>query len=444
MAGNLLAGSAVADITPKRSLFLYGYPHVARYSTGVHDPLLASALYLSDGSCRILFLANDLIFIPRPLADRLRARLEAAEKIPAGHIMVTATHTHSGPSTVAYLSNEADSVVPPPDPEYLVFLEDALFDAAVRACRTAQPVTVGLVVADATGVGTNRRDPNGPADREAPVLMVWSAKDQTPLAAMIVCCMHPTVLHEDSTLISGDFPAMTRRYLQRRVLGENCPVLYHTGPSGNQSPRHVTRAHTFQESQRLGEILGRSVERAIAGISPRNGLFLAAEREFVELIPRTFPSVEEAEERLQAAVRRLADLRARHAPAAEIRTAECDWFGAEETRTLAQAARDGRLATVQRAVMPAEVQVLCVGPWAFVGWPGEVFVEYGLAVKRDAPNTFVITLANGELQGYLVTPEAAAEGGYEASNALFAAESGQKLVETTRNLLRRVRKEQGE
>jgi hypothetical protein len=26
-------------------------------------------------------------------------------------------------------------------------------------------------------------------------------------------------LHEDSTLISGDFPAMTRQYLQEHVLG---------------------------------------------------------------------------------------------------------------------------------------------------------------------------------------------------------------------------------
>ena len=68
--------------------------------------------------------------------------------------------------------------------------------------------------------------------------------------------MHPTVLHEDSTLVSGDFPAMTRQYLQEHVLGADCPVLYHTGPSGNQSPRHVTRANTFDEAERLGGLLG--------------------------------------------------------------------------------------------------------------------------------------------------------------------------------------------
>ena len=53
MAGLLTAGSATADITPDRPQFLFGYPHVRRYSTGVHDPLLSSALFLSDGRTRL-------------------------------------------------------------------------------------------------------------------------------------------------------------------------------------------------------------------------------------------------------------------------------------------------------------------------------------------------------------------------------------------------------
>jgi hypothetical protein len=79
--------------------------------------------------------------------------------------------------------------------------------------------------------------------------------------------------------------------------------------------------------------------------------------------------------------------------------------------------------------MPAEIQTIRVGPWTFVGWPGEVFVEHALMLKALAPDTFVISLANGELQGYIATEEAAAEGGYEATNALFAPAAGRALVE---------------
>ena len=119
----------------------------------------------------------------------------------------------------------------------------------------------------------------------------------------------------------------------------------------------------------------------------------------------------------------------------EIRTAECDWFGAEETVTLARAAEDGRLAAVQESVTPAEIQVIQAGPWTFVGWPGEIFVEYALALRAAAPDTYLITLANGDLQGYIVTPEAEDEGGYEASNAVFAAESGAILLRETLSLI---------
>ena len=123
------------------------------------------------------------------------------------------------------------------------------------------------------------------------------------------------------------------------------------------------------------------------------------------------------------------------APATEVRTAECDWFGAEETLTLATHFRDGRVDAVRASVMPAEIQIMAVGPWRFVGWPGEIFVEYNLMVKAKTQDTFVIGVANGELQGYIVTPEAAAEGGYEASNGLFAPESGRVLVDKTLDML---------
>ena len=76
-----------------------------------------------------------------------------------------------------------------------------------------------------------------------------------------------------------------------------------------------------------------------------------------------------------------------------------------------------------------------IGPWAFVGWQGEIFVEYGLAVKARAKDTYLISLANGELQGYIVTEAAVAEGAYEAGNALFAPASGLVLVNETLEML---------
>lgn len=158
MGSNLLAGAAVVDITPDRPQFLYGYPHVRRISTGVHDPLLASALYVSDGAMAVVMVATDVIFIPKTLAVRARRRIAAATDVPASHVMITATHTHSGPITVKYLSNEADAVVPDPDPLFLQQLEDGIVAAAEAARASARPAQMGLAVADGSMLGGNRRD----------------------------------------------------------------------------------------------------------------------------------------------------------------------------------------------------------------------------------------------------------------------------------------------
>ena len=436
MSNTLEAGAGAVDISPVDSQFLYGYPHVKRYSTGIHDPLMSSALYLNDGQKRVLFIANDIVFVPKQLGKRARDRIAASTGVPQSNIMITATHTHSGPMTMENLSCQADEAVPKADPRYIQLFEDGIVAAAEKACAAARPAKWGRVIADSKGVGTNRRDPSGPMDRQVPVVIVQDAKDDSPLALMYVCSMHPTVLHEDSTLVTADFPGMTRQYLQENLVGTDCPVLHHTGPAGDQSPRHVTKGNTFAEAERLGHIVARSIEQAAASIEYSTDISLSCCQEFVELPMRVFPSVGAAAEKLDRAVARLEQLRSSGAPRAETRTAECDWFGAQETLTLAKAAESGQLEEVAATCLPAEVQAIRLGPWTFVGWPGEAFIDFPLQVKQSLADTFVISLANGETQGYMVTAQAVEEGGYEASNCVFLnPDSGDLLVRTTVKML---------
>lgn len=436
MDNKLFAGAAQVDISPKDSQFLFGYPHVERYSTGINDPLLSSALYLSDGRTAAIIIANDIVFVSKKSAQLIRERIAAQTGILADHIMISASHTHSGPITLDYLSNEADPVVPKTDQKYVAFMEDRIVEAAIAAYKNAQPARVGLAIADDTGVGTNRRNSNGPADHNVPVLMVKNADNNSNIACMLVCSMHPTVLHEDSKLVSGDFPAYSRMYLQKHCVGANCAVLHHTGPAGNQSPRHVTKANTFAEAQRLGEILGKAVEKVLPTIQFTNSASIQCKQAFLDLPKRTFPDVPTAQKKLDKAIAKLEHLRTSGAPRQEVRTAECDWFGAEETLTMAKAAAEGRLSQGYELALPAEIQIVKIGLWAFVGWQGECFVDYALALKKLFANTFVISCANGELQGYIVTEEASNEGGYEASNALLSYKSGDIMVQKSAEILR--------
>ena len=64
----------------------------------------------------------------------------------------------------------------------------------------------------------------------------------------------------------------------------------------------------------------------------------------------------------------------------------------------------GLLEGVLAKYTPVEVQAIRVAETYLVGFPGELFVEYGLALKKRAGKPcFPVSLVNGELQGYVVT-----------------------------------------
>lgn len=431
----LKAGVAIANITPERPCFLHGYPFVERTSTGVHDGLLSSALYLTDGTESVIFITNDILYVNKSIVANVRKAVSEKTGIPAAHIMIGATHTHSGPVTVDCVISANDSVVPPADPEYIRYLEQQIIHAACEAFSNAKPAKIGFTIADGTGIGTNRHATDGPADLDIPVLVVKGLTDEW-MACMMVCNMHPTVLHEDSTLISGDFPAFTREYLQQHVFGNDCPVLHFTGAAGNQSPRHVTKSNTFDEAARLGGIIAKAVQQKLdAGIEYDLSPTISCKQALLELPRRVFPSVEWAESNRDRTWELFQTLKKTSDNAQAIRTAEVDWFGAEELLYLSKQAASGVLEEAYRTLLPAEIQVVGIGAWHFVAWPGEVFVEYAIALKSKFANTSLITVTNGELQGYIVTEEAIRHNYYEASNSLFHYSSGELMLSKTIEML---------
>lgn len=434
--GGLLAGFGRADITPKNPCFLVGYPHVARTSTGTHDPLFASAVCLENGGTPLLLISLDLLFITADSTRECRGRIGAATGVPAQNILIGATHTHSGPHIAEVLAWKDDPVVPPVDREYLEFSVAGTVEAAINAWQGREPAEAAWTTADVRDLaGGNRIDSNGPEDPEAGLLLVRRLSDKSPIAVLSIYGMHPTVLHEDSTLISSDFIAFARREIETALPGAG--VVYLNGVCGDQSPRRAVKAQTFAEAERLGAALGGRMAAALqkaTGFSPN--LPLATTTATIELEGKTFPPVGEAEANLAASRERYEHLKAGDAGHARIRTAECTVFGAEEVLTLAKSELTGEAAAARKKYREVEIQVLRIGNSFVAGWPGEFFVEYGLETKRlaDSP-VFISTLSNGELHGYVVTPEAEAARGYEAQMSLFPATAGSLFVEKTIELI---------
>ena len=162
---------------------------------------------------------------------------------------------------------------------------------------------------------------------------------------------------------------------------------------------------------------------------------ISVAQKFVDLPKRTFPSVEWAREHRDKTKKRFEELKKNSKIPQEIRTAEVNWFGSEELLYLSELARENELEKAYRSSLPAEIQIIKAGEWKFAAWPGEVFVEYGIELKNQAEKVALITYANGELQGYIVTKEAQDGGYYEAGNSFFDHKAGElMLAETVKQL----------
>ena len=430
----LKAGTGRIDISPRKSMFLWGYPHVKRMSAGIHDPLFATALCLDDGEHRIISVSADVLYVDSEMVAECRRRINESVGVTPGHIMISATHTHSGPVTCSVLAMTGDPTVPEPDPDYRESLIKAIADVACAAARNLEPAELAVTTAEVDGVGCNRLSPHAVRDPEAGILAVRRVADSSLMAVQLFYAMHPTVMHEDSTLVSSDFPAYTRKHIQEEFPGVH--VLYHNGPCGNLSPRYHVKEQTFAEAERLGLRLGGFVAEAVTRLSDADfssELEVKGTHACAHLLPRRFVPVQTAVNELQRAREIYSRLKEENAGHGPVRTAECVVFGAEELVTMAKAQESGALTSVQQSHAHAEVQVLRIGDLFIAGLPCECFVEYGLELKQRAGiQVFVASMTNGETQGYITTPDAV---GYEANLSMFEPESGTRLVDKALRLI---------
>ncbi len=222
--------------------------------------------------------------------------------------------------------------------------------------------------------------------------------------------------------ISADYP-----YTLSRLLGEfkgpEMVTMFTIGTAGDINHLNVKWGHPQKghgEAARIGTILAAEVFKTFEHLEPVAAGPLAARSEIVKLpLPEVGPGdVEKAREVME---RRKGD------------TSNQPTFleTVNAYKVLDVVAREGK-------PLEAEVQVISLGQEiAWVGLPGEIFVEIGLAIKRASPfkYTIVAELANGSI-GYIPTSRAYPEGNYEVVSARCAEGSGEMLVDTALRLLR--------
>jgi neutral ceramidase len=95
-AQTLRVGAAQVVISRAVGTPMAGY-YSTRLSTGVHDDLHAKAIVLASGDQRAALVACDLVGIPPAVIEEARELIRKATGIPGENVMISATHSHTGP-----------------------------------------------------------------------------------------------------------------------------------------------------------------------------------------------------------------------------------------------------------------------------------------------------------------------------------------------------------
>jgi neutral ceramidase len=168
----LEAGVGKADITPKLGYYLGGWTRADRVARGQHTRLHARTLVLKRGTEKVALVAIDLFMVGGGMVKQLGDAL-AARGFSEQNILITATHTHSGPGgyanfptlnsaapslqTVADPTSFSEFFNPQPaDPELYRFLFDQILKSIVRADDDLDPAAAGWGSSRIVGLTANR------------------------------------------------------------------------------------------------------------------------------------------------------------------------------------------------------------------------------------------------------------------------------------------------
>jgi len=380
--GALKAGFAKALINPPLdgSVALAGYGmQPERTAQAVLDDLCVRVLALDDGYRKAVLVSVDTILISASLALNIRKRIEKEAGLPAGAILISATHTHSAPATDFLRHWGALS------PAYNLQIERATGDAIQAALRDLQPAAIGIGEAQVEGLAFNRVRQAGPVDHTLRILGIRSAESkQLRIAAGNFAC-HPVHMPTDSRFVSADFPGRFVRDLERDRPG--CQALFLQGAPGDINPTGVFGG--VDAAQNTGRALAESARSVLEGLPFSSDGEISFHQAECDLPLDWATARKEASDYLFKGL-----VRETHRGIAQGGLMR-EW--AVETLGLA--------AANPPETLRCEVHALRCGDAAFVGLPGEMytFIAQKIRTASHFKHTWVLGYANGSV-GYVTDP----------------------------------------
>lgn len=408
----LKVGIAKIDITPP-----VGTPMAAQYrgddyaSRGIHDPLYSSALVAQDKSGnKVAILSVDVAHIGLELANMMRKYISDNCDIAASDILIHAMHTHAGPQT------------PHDDPKAWKFMKKAA-SAVLKANKDLAPATlsVGVALEDrlcfnrrllckdgtvrmnwevlGTSVGLKRESvlrSIGPKDPEVRTISI--RREGKLIGSVVNFANHPAILGGDNWLLSSDYPGYLAEAM-KKFYGDDFTTIFFTGFKGNLN--HIdysdpTQGRGYKMSQRNGYMLAAAAYEAIKNEKPIKTGPVASLSKMVKL-----ERIKISDEQYEWSKEIMERVKRDGEPPRQVDGLPDAFY----------ARRWLKMRKVQDQPEKLEVQTIRIGGIGVVGFPGEIFNEFGTEIKAKSAADFTITTGlSNNAKGYFPTRESFKQG----------------------------------
>lgn len=359
-------------------------------STGMHDPVRVKAMVLRRNDKKLLFVSMDVAAVTSEMYEDLIAAL-AKLGYSRDAILLSATHTHSGPGTLSdrflWEALAADKF----KPAYYARVRDTVVATVMSAENSGQPAQLFTVSFAAKDLQRNRRHREGWFDPTANLLLARSPSGKW-LGAMVNFAIHGTALNAHNLELSADVPGGIERALEEQL---HAPVLFINGAEGDVSPAEGG----FEGIENLSRTFAQQAAEVLANARPIEPIWS-----------------------VRSSTIQLGDPRVT--------------IGACLPQSLHRQIGDwivlGLGDSVPRSITLTYLQL---GNIRMLAWPGEPTTTLGFDLKRVAPNAWILGLTDG-YQGYFTSPGEFAEGRYEACSSLYGKQAGERVVNAFADLIK--------
>ena len=400
-------GAAAAELVADNSMVIGG-SILPKTLTEQEGKLRAVAVVLEKAPFgKLAIVQCDVLMLNRDILDPVVLELEKKTGIPAAHILINCTHTHSAPSTIRVHGYDRDKVFLERVQRGIVkAVEEAHANLSKEDCQflfhLGEENTFGqnsrMLLEDGRIYWSGPRDgfvrPTGPFDPELPVLAFRDSNDK--LRAAIFNHSTHTMGTRGKNRRSPSVYGLVAQELETELGGIFC---FLEGASGS------THNLTLSTEESIRNVK-QAVRDAYSKARPRAVDRLAGIRRPFKFKVRHFD-----EQKEDAAV-----------------SDYCRKYLGPYGETVIKVFREMRkeLAAMQGEERETWLQALLIGDVAIVGVPAEYFTKLGLDIKNRSPfrYTYVAELANDWI-GYLPDRDGHVLGGYQTWMGLHSfAEPG--------------------